>query len=259
MCAVEDPATKAQILEISELCKGFERGKPVLQDVSLDLAEGDFVSIIGPSGCGKSTLLRLVAGLSETTSGTIHFGESLPSREALAFIFQDATLLPWLNVRDNVGMPLRLSGVSTADRTKVVSSVLELVKLERVARHYPRQLSGGMKMRASLARGLITKPKLLLMDEPFGALDAITRNQLNSELLRIREENGFTALFVTHSVNEAVFLSNRIIVLAPNPGRIAATFEIPFAYPRKAALRTHPDFQELTGKILQCLTQTVSG
>ncbi|MEM9226756.1 MAG: ABC transporter ATP-binding protein [Verrucomicrobiota bacterium] len=213
---------------------------------------------MGPSGCGKSTLLRLVAGLSEATSGDISFGTHLHRREALAFIFQDATLLPWLNIGDNVGMPLRLRGMQPDERSEAVNRVLELVKLERVAKHYPRQLSGGMKMRASLARGLISQPKLLLMDEPFGSLDAITRNQLNSELLHIREETGFTALFVTHSVIEAVFLSKRIVVLAANPGRIAATFEVPFAYPRKTALRAHPDFQALTGKILHCLTQAVS-
>ncbi|MGE9292491.1 ABC transporter ATP-binding protein [Ruficoccus sp. ZRK36] len=246
--AIADP-----ILSLRSVTKRYERGKPVLDDFDLDVAEGDFVSIIGPSGCGKSTLLRLVAGLSPLSYGEMVFRDGEPARRNLGFIFQDPTLLPWLNVRRNVELPLKLEGHPRAERTQAVDDVLRMVGLNAVGGHYPRQLSGGMKMRVSLARGLVRQPSLLLLDEPFGALDAITRNQLNAELLGLRRQSPFTALFVTHSVNEAVFLSNRILVLSANPGRLAHSIEVPFAYPREASLREDPEFHHLCADVMRAL------
>ncbi|MBC2596067.1 ABC transporter ATP-binding protein [Ruficoccus amylovorans] len=243
------------ILSYCGVTKRYERGKPVLESLDLDVQEGDFVSIIGPSGCGKSTLLRLTAGLSPLSEGQIVFRDGEPARRNLGFIFQDATLLPWLDVRRNVEMPLKLASRPRAEREGAAREVLGLVGLRAVSDRFPRQLSGGMKMRVSLARGLVQKPSLLLLDEPFGALDAITRNQLNAELLALRGQSPFTALFVTHSVNEAVFLSNRIVVLSANPGRIAHTVEVPFAYPRAASLREDPAFHRLCAELMHALAE----
>ncbi len=243
------------ILSYRSVTKRYERGKPVLDSLDLDVNEGDFVGIIGPSGCGKSTLLRLTAGLSPLSAGQIAFRDGEPPRGSMGFIFQDATLLPWLNVRRNVEMPLLLEGRPRAERREASQEVLRLVGLNGVSDRFPRQLSGGMKMRVSLARGLVRKPSLLLLDEPFGALDAITRNQLNAELLTLRRQSPFTALFVTHSVNEAVFLSNRILVLAAHPGRISQSFEVPFPYPREATLRENPAFHRLCAEVMHALAE----
>lgn len=245
------------LLRLQDVTKRFERGKPVLDELNLDVNEGDFISIIGPSGCGKSTLLRLVAGLSPLSGGSVDFSDGEAMRDRMVFIFQDATLLPWLTVRRNVELPLSLKGVSQAERRATAEKALKQVKLGAVGGHYPRQLSGGMKMRVSLARGLVQQPSLMLMDEPFGALDAMTRNQLNAELLRLRQASRFTTLFVTHSVGEAVFLSNRVLVLSSHPGRVEREFAIPFDYPRKAALRESPDFQGLTSEVMRALSQTI--
>ena len=195
----------------------------VLQHIDLTIAKGEFVSLIGPSGCGKSTLLKLISGLTAATDGSIQVDGMTPvnARETISYIFQDATLLPWRTVTSNVGLGLELEGVSREVRKQKVQSLLDLVGLAHVARSYPRQLSGGMKMRVSVARALATRPRLLLLDEPFGALDEMTRDRLNEELLRLKTEQNWTAVFVTHSVAEAVFLSTRVIVLAPSPGRIA--------------------------------------
>ena len=243
-------------VSVAGLTKSFSNGVTVLDNVSLDLAPGDFVSLIGPSGCGKSTLLKLVSGLSSISGGSITVDSMTPddARELISFIFQDATLLPWRTVIGNIELGLELEGGTTAfqRRTKAVE-LLKLVGLSDVANHYPRQLSGGMKMRVSIARALATRPKLLLMDEPFGALDEMTRNYLNEELLRLREEQKWTALFVTHSVAEAVFLSTRVIVLQAKPGRIRRDIAIPFPFPRLPQLRSHPAYLDLVGQVSQAL------
>ncbi|HTT56637.1 MAG TPA: ABC transporter ATP-binding protein [Opitutaceae bacterium] len=232
------------IVQFRSVHKRFGAGPPVLADLTLDVAQGEFVSLIGPSGCGKSTLLRLVSALSPVTAGELRVDGTTPARarEHLAFVFQEATLLPWLTAARNVELPLRLRGVPAAERRARAAELLALVRLRDAGGLFPRQLSGGMKMRVSIARALSRAPRILLLDEPFGALDEITRNHLNEELLDWRAKAPFTALFVTHSVAEAVFLSTRILVLAANPGRLAAEVAVPFGYPRTAALREDPAY-----------------
>ncbi len=253
--AAVEPETKP-FVSVAGLTKRFRNGVTVLDNVSLELAPGDFVSLIGPSGCGKSTFLKLVSGLSSLSGGSITVDSmtSEDARELMSFIFQDATLLPWRTVIGNIELGLELEGAMTTPqrRTKAVG-LLKLVGLSDVANHYLRQLSGGMKMRVSIARALATRPKLLLMDEPFGALDEMTRDYLNEELLRLREEQKWTALFVTHSVAEAVFLSTRVIVLQAKPGRIRRDIAIPFPFPRLPQLRSDPAYLDLVGQVSQAL------
>jgi NitT/TauT family transport system ATP-binding protein len=227
----------------------------VLQQIDLSIAQGEFISLIGPSGCGKSTLLKLISGLTNATSGTILVDGVAPvnARKTISYIFQDATLLPWRTVTRNVGLGLELEHVRPEIRKQKVQSLLELVGLTHVARAYPRQLSGGMKMRVSVARALATTPRLLLMDEPFGALDEMTRDRLNEELLRLRAEQNWTAVFVTHSVAEAVFLSTRIIVLAPTPGRIAQQIAIDLPFPRTNITRESPEFESYVTEVSRAL------
>jgi NitT/TauT family transport system ATP-binding protein len=235
--------------------KRFDGGPPVLEGVSLSAAEGDFVSLIGPSGCGKSTLLRLVAGLTPPTQGRVE----VPGGRAGAFlVFQDPNLLPWRRVSANVELPLELRGEPRASRRSRCRDLLELVGLSDAADRYPWQLSGGMRMRVSLARALSVSPRLLLLDEPFGALDEITRDRLNEDLLALRERDRFTALFVTHSVAEAVFLSTRIVVLAARPGRVARVIDVPFAYPRTPGLRESPDFLRILAETGAALRSVLS-
>jgi len=231
--------------------KRFADGPEVLASVTLTARPGDFIALIGPSGCGKTTLLRLLAGLTPPSEGAITVDGVIPAeaREHLSFIFQEPTLLPWLSAQRNVELPLRLRGEADAARQERARELLRLVGLEQAAAQYPRQLSGGMKMRVSLARALTRQPGLLLLDEPFAALDELTRNRLNEDLLRLRERAPFTAFFVTHSVSEAVFLSNRIFVLAANPGRVAAEIVAPFPYPRTAELRESPEYLQLVARI----------
>ncbi len=232
------------IVQLRAATKRFGAGPVVLEQITLEVRPGEFVSLIGPSGCGKSTLLRLVSALSPATSGDLRVDGTTPARarEHLAFVFQEPTLLPWLTAAENVALPLRLRGAPAAARRARAAELLALVRLRDAGELYPRQLSGGMKMRVSIARALSREPRILLLDEPFGALDDITRNHLNEELLGWREKTPFTALFVTHSVAEAVFLSSRIVVLAANPGRIAAEVPVDFGYPRAAALREQPEY-----------------
>jgi NitT/TauT family transport system ATP-binding protein len=242
-------------VEFRGVAKSYGGGRLVLDATDLKILKGEFVSIIGPSGCGKSTVLKLIAGLTPPSSGTIRVDGMTPqdARETVSFIFQDATLLPWRTVRDNVGLGLELEHAASERRKKVGAALLELVGLQDVAATYPRELSGGMKMRVSIARALATSPRLLLMDEPFAALDEMTRDRMNEELLRLRAEQKWTAIFVTHSVAEAVFLSTRIIVLAPNPGRIHADFAVELPLPRTAALRETPGFEAL----VSCASHTL--
>ena len=224
--------------------KRYASGRTVLDGLDLSVAKGEFVTFLGPSGCGKSTVLKLISGLTAPSAGTIQVDGMTPknAREIVSYIFQDATLLPWRTVQQNVGLGLELEGVNGDRRRQRTNSLLTLVGLGEVAEAYPRELSGGMKMRVSLARALATNPKLLLMDEPFAALDEMTRDRLNEELLRLRGEQQWTGIFVTHSVMEAVFLSTRIVVLTSNPGRIHAIVPIEFPFPRTASLRPSADF-----------------
>lgn len=234
---------------LERVAKRFGTGPEVLSDIDAEIGLGEFVSFIGPSGCGKSTLLRLLAGLIEPTSGDIAIeGRKAAYTSAKAFfVFQEPNLLPWRRVAANVELPLMLRGDERADRKLRAQKMLDLVGLGEAADKFPWQLSGGMKMRVSIARALSVAPRILLLDEPFGALDEMTRDRLNEDLLAIRQRDPFTAFFVTHSVAEAVFLSTRVIVLSANPGRVAATIEVPFVYPRTAALRETPEFLEKLG------------
>jgi NitT/TauT family transport system ATP-binding protein len=244
------------VLTFSNVSKRYGSNPPVLQQIDLTINKGEFVSLIGPSGCGKSTLLKLISGLTGATSGTILVDGMTPihARETVSFIFQDATLLPWRTVARNIGLGLELEEhISREVREQKVRSLLELVGLTHVANSYPRQLSGGMKMRVSVARALATTPRLLLMDEPFGALDEMTRDRLNEELLRLRAEQNWTAVFVTHSVAEAVFLSTRIVVLAPSPGRIAQQIAIDLPFPRTSVTRETPQFESLVTEVSRAL------
>ncbi len=229
----------------------YADGTQALQPVDLAIQAGQFVSLLGPSGCGKSTLLKMASGLLPPSQGhLLRWGmpAALPghrssSSHALSYVFQEATLMPWADVWHNVRLPLDLAGVSRTKADEQVKRVLTLVGLEGFARHKPHQLSGGMQMRASIARSLITQPDLLLMDEPFGALDEITRQKLDSDLLRLwLHEPSLTVVFVTHSIAEAVFLSQRVVVMAPRPGRIQADITINAPYPRDDDFRTSAQF-----------------
>ncbi len=243
------------LVDLHDLTKRYGEGSVVLDRINLAAAPGDFISLIGPSGCGKSTLLRLIAGLSPLTGGSLLIDGRTPEEAAaeLAFVFQEPTLLPWLTAAQNVGVPLKLRGVPADQRLATCARVLELVRLADRAHAHPRQLSGGQKMRVSIARALSLSPKLLLLDEPFGALDEMTREHLNEELLAIREAQAWTAFFVTHSVAEAVFLSSRILVMSANPGRVHTEIAVPFAYPRTAATRLSREYHDLVTEVSRLL------
>ncbi len=235
--------------------KQFTGGVRALADVDLTVERGQFTAIVGPSGCGKSTFLRLVAGLDEHTAGDLTVDGDAPiharrRRRDLAYVFQDATLLPWRSVRRNVGLPLEIRQQRDEAR---IDEVLATVGLSEFADALPAQLSGGMRMRVSIARALVTQPGLLLLDEPFGALDEITRQRLNEELLRLWERDRWTGIFITHNVYEAAFLADRVLVMSARPGRIVADVAIPFQHPRDADLRHQPDFAELARDISEQL------
>jgi NitT/TauT family transport system ATP-binding protein len=245
-------------VSIAGLTKIFERaGTHALDDITLDLRPGELVSLIGPSGCGKSTLLRVIANLIEPTSGTVEVGGK-PARQArldhdYGMVFQDSVLFEWRTVAKNVGLPLELLGWSRARRGARVQEMLDLVELTGFEKHHPWQLSGGMQMRVAIARALSFDPGLLLMDEPFGALDEMTRERLNLELLRLWEASGSTIVFVTHSISEAVFLSSRVVVMSPRPGRIAGVVEIDLPRPRTGDTREEPRFFELVTEVRELL------
>ena len=217
--------------------KAFANGTVALDGLDLDVARGEFLSLLGPSGCGKSTALRLIAGLGAPSAGTVQRGAG-----RLGFVFQEPTLMPWRTVGGNVRLPLQLGGLSRRAAAPLVAEALALVGLAGFARAYPRQLSGGMKMRVSIARAIATRPDLLLMDEPFAALDEITRAQLNDDLLHLWRTQKLTVVFVTHSVSESVYLSNRIVVMAPRPGRVVADLPVQAPAARDEEYRTSPGY-----------------
>jgi NitT/TauT family transport system ATP-binding protein len=244
---------------VEGVTKRFRGAAVALQDISLTVERGEFVTLLGPSGCGKSTLLKLVSGLSQVSEGNIRVNGMTPvnARELISFIFQDATLLPWRTVEQNVGLGLELERAARSLRKERVDEMLDLVGLSNVARRYPRQLSGGMKMRVSIARALVTRPRILLMDEPFAALDEMTRDRLNEELLRLHDEQKWTVLFVTHSIAEAVFLSSRIVILAAHPGRVAREIPIDLPWPRTAETRESPEFEKNVTQASRLLREVV--
>ena len=238
------------VVSVRGVTKSFgARGVTALQDIDLDVRPGELVSLIGPSGCGKSTLLRVIGDLVEPTSGVVVVNGKSARQARLdrdyGIVFQDAVLYDWRTVAKNIAMPLELLGWDRAKRAERVAEMIELVELQGFADHHPWQLSGGMQQRVSIARALSFSPALLLMDEPFGALDEMTRERLNSELLRIWEASGSTIVFVTHSISEAVFLSQRVVVMSRRPGRIAAVVDIDLPQPRNADTREEPRFFEL--------------
>ena len=240
----ETPAVEALSVE-----KTYPNGTRALLPVNLTVREGEFVTLLGPSGCGKSTLLKMVAGLLGPTDGRLLLwrkpvGEVESTGHRLSFVFQEATLMPWASVMGNVRLPLDLAGVPRAQSEPRVRAALELVGLSAFERQRPRELSGGMQMRVSIARGLVTEPTLLLMDEPFGALDEITRNRLDAELLDLWRSKKLTVLFVTHSIHEAVYLSQRVIVMAARPGRIVEEVLIDEPYPRGPDFRVSQAFSQ---------------
>jgi NitT/TauT family transport system ATP-binding protein len=242
------------LISLRRVHKRFAHGVDALIDVDLHLHAGEFVALLGPSGCGKSTVLRLVAGLDTPSGGEIVSPALAADGIAdTSFVFQDPTLMPWASVADNVWLPLRLAGQSRAQAADAVREALQRVGLSDFAAAHPAQLSGGMRMRASIARALVTAPRALLMDEPFAALDEITRHKLNDDLLRLWQARRFATLFVTHSVFEAVYLSQRVLVMGPRPGRIVADVAIDEPHPRTAAFRTTPRFMQACAALTQAL------
>ena len=235
------------VVEVLSAEKVFANGTRGLAPIDLSIADGEFLTLIGPSGCGKSTLLKLIANLIEPSDGRLlwwrgEFAQVGQEGRRFAFVFQEPTLMPWARVDANVRLPLELADVAGAKAAPAVAEAIERVGLSKFARYFPRQLSGGMKMRVSIARALVTNPNLLLMDEPFGALDEFTRNNLDADLIRLWWERKLTTVFVTHSIYEAVFLSTRIIVMAANPGRIFRTMTIDAPQPRDESFRDSPQF-----------------
>jgi NitT/TauT family transport system ATP-binding protein len=262
--ALSDISTTHSNLAVSlrGVTKVYDTGVAALGPIDLDVYKGEFVSLLGPSGCGKSTALRLIAGLSAPTSGSV--GVSRPAGDAgagqsIGFVFQEPTLMPWTSVRENVRLPLKVSHAPRVEADRRVSDVLAQVGLSEFADAYPRELSGGMKMRVSLARALVTDPDILLMDEPFAALDEITRFRLNNDLLSLWRNLRKTVIFVTHSVFESVYLSQRVIVMTSRPGRIGAEFGIDAPEPRTEEFRTSAEYAGYCRKVSSALTPSYQG
>jgi NitT/TauT family transport system ATP-binding protein len=246
----------APLLTVANVAHSFPSGTQALRPVDLNVAEGSFVSLVGPSGCGKSTLLRIAAGLLTPTQGTVTRAFN-SSPGDVAFVFQDPTLMPWATVARNVSLPLELAGVAAAEaRTRAIEA-LQRVGLQEFADAYPRQLSGGMRMRVSIARAIVTNPRLLLMDEPFAALDEFTRFKLNEDLLQLWQANRWTVMFVTHSVREAVFLSERVIVMSPRPGAVVADLKIDLPVARTDTVRLGHAFADECARLTHVLGQAM--
>jgi len=242
------PRSASPSLAFDRVSMVYPDGTAALDDVSFEVGPGEFTTVVGPSGCGKSTLLRIAAGLTKESSGKVTVGT-----DQLGFVFQDATLLPWRTVLGNAELLLELHGMNKADRRAKALEALRSVGLTGFERHHPKRLSGGMRMRVSIARSLTLDPSVFLFDEPFGALDEITRERLNEELLRLFVDKGFAGLFITHSIFEAVFLSTRVLVMSARPGRIVADIPVPFPYPRPDELRFDPRVAEIAGQISAAL------
>lgn len=244
-------------IRFHNVSKAYTPKQPVLKVPELAIDDGSLVAVLGPSGCGKSTLLRLIASLETPTAGTLTL-DGRPADEApadLAVVFQDATLLPWLNVERNIALPLQLRGRPRKERLRIAVERARQVGLGDAIHLYPNQLSGGMKMRVSLARALAPSPRLLLLDEPFGALDEITRHRLNEDLSTLHHDNSRTTLFVTHSITEAAFLADRILVLSPAPGKIVADVANSAPHPRTAEFREAPAYQSLTAQLSRMIRE----
>ncbi|NUP75351.1 MAG: ABC transporter ATP-binding protein [Sinomonas sp.] len=244
------PTDVRTLLDFRGLELVFPNGTVALSGVDLTVNRGEFVSIVGPSGCGKSTLLRIASGLESASSGTAEV-----SAKRIGYVFQDATLLPWRTVQGNVELLAELHKAPAAERAAKAAAAIDLVGLTGFEKHLPRQLSGGMKMRVSLARSLTLDPELFLFDEPFGALDEITRERLNDELLRLFVEQRFAGLFITHSVSEAVYLSTKVVVMSGRPGTVVKRFDVPFPMPRDPDIRFTPEFAELVGEVSHALRE----
>jgi NitT/TauT family transport system ATP-binding protein len=240
--------TRAAAVSFTNISMMFPDGTHAIDDVSFDVAPHEFVTIVGPSGCGKSTLLKIASGLLDQSAGEVEI-----DRARIGYVFQDATLLPWRTVRQNVELLAELHGLPKSERSSLASDAISVVGLDGFEDHYPNSLSGGMKMRASLARTLTLKPPVFLFDEPFGAVDEITRERLNEETLRLFQLEKFAGLFITHSISEAVFLSTRVLVMSARPGRIVGSYDIAFPYPREPDLRFDPEFAHLCGEISHSL------
>jgi NitT/TauT family transport system ATP-binding protein len=247
-------AANRPIVSLCGVGKTFERGTVALNGFDLTVRDGEFVSLLGPSGCGKSTALRIIAGLSTASQGSVE----CPQGET-GFVFQEPTLMPWANVAANVRLPLKLAHAGEAQSRDAVARAIARVGLADFAHAYPRELSGGMKMRASIARALVTEPELLLMDEPFAALDEITRFKLNNDLLSVWQELRRTVIFVTHSVFESVYLSQRIVVMTPRPGRVFTEIAIPAPYPRDERFRTSAEYAGFCRQVAEALAQAMAG
>jgi NitT/TauT family transport system ATP-binding protein len=248
----------APAIHLGKVSKRYETGTLALQGIDLDIEEGDFITLVGPSGCGKSTLLRIMAGLGDATEGVVSvLGDASQltkkNEGQLGFVFQDANLMPWRTVLENVELPLELRGISKIERRVEAEKVLQLVGLYESRHAYPRQLSGGMKMRVSIARALVSNPKILFMDEPFGALDEMSRHRLHRELLDIWMKARITVAFVTHNVFEAVYLSNKVAVMNANPGRIQELIQIDAPYPREDSFQASTQFSQYVNLITQAL------
>jgi NitT/TauT family transport system ATP-binding protein len=253
-----DVAEAPAVVELRGVGKTFDTGTRALVGIDLDVHRGELLTLVGPSGCGTSTLLNLIAGLGVPSEGSLRWwGETRdrtggPGRR-IGFVFQSPTLMPWARLAANVRLPLDLAGVVRADADAAVAAALARVHLTPFAQHLPRQLSGGMQMRASIARALVTEPDLLLMDEPFGALDEFTRQRLDAELLALWAAQRMTIVFVTHSIQEAVFLSTRVVVMAARPGRVLETWTIDAPYPRSDAFRLSSAFAEHARRLSACV------
>ncbi|MBD3881253.1 ABC transporter ATP-binding protein [Phormidium tenue FACHB-886] len=242
-------------ITLTDVSKIYANGTIALKELNLTIGEGEFVSLLGPSGCGKSTVLRLVSGLGKLNTGQINWhGHD----RKLAFVFQEAALMPWTTVWENVHLPLKLAGITARAAGSAVAEAIEMVDLQGFERSYPRELSGGMKMRVSIARALVTHPELLLMDEPFGALDEMTRSRLNSDLLELWRQKHWTVAFVTHNIYEAVYLSNRVVVMAARPGRVVAEVKIDAPYPRTEEFRTSALFNQYCRQISAALSNAAT-
>ncbi|WP_299962535.1 ABC transporter ATP-binding protein [uncultured Roseobacter sp.] len=257
MTAADRPGTaRPTLLRMERVDKTFGGDVVALKGMSLEVRTGDFISLLGPSGCGKSTALRLISDLLHPTAGRITWTEGQGVGD-LGVVFQEPTLMPWATVAQNVWLPFRLRGQPYSSVRDEVLEALKLVGLERFQSSYPRELSGGMKMRVSIARAMVTRPRLILMDEPFAALDEITRFRLNNDLLRLKEAIGCTVIFVTHSVFESVFLSDRIVVMAARPGRVITELSVDAAYPRDDAFRTSSEYAGYTRRATDALHEAM--